>query len=65
MSGWTLQEEKQALIGILAWYRDEWHHMDHGHTRMMEEVRAATDAAQLEHYWQVTDGWLDNDRGRE
>jgi hypothetical protein len=59
MSGWTLAEEQECLINIITWYRDEYHRMDWGHTQMIEEIRAITDVAQLEPYWQRTDDWLD------
>ena len=61
MNAWTLEEEQEALINIIAWYRDEYHVADFGHTEMIEEIKAITDIAKLEPYWKRTDGWLDQD----
>ena len=56
----TLEEHKQALIDLIKWYRDEYHKKDFGHTEMMEEIAAITDAKDLEAYDRTTDMWLDH-----
>lgn len=59
MSGTRLVEEQEALIGLITWYRDEYHRQDFGHTEMIEEIKRATDLAQLEPHWRRTDDWYD------
>ncbi len=60
MSGWSLDDQKETLISIIRWYRDEYHRHDINHTDMIAAVMAATQVDELERYWQATDAWLDN-----
>ncbi len=55
----TLREEKDSLIGIIKYYRDEYHRQDFGHTAMIAEVETATESNQLEDHWRRTDDWFD------
>jgi hypothetical protein len=54
----TSSEDRQALIDLIEWYRDEWHCKDFGHTRMINSIPVADEEA-LGLYWQITDQWLD------
>ena len=49
-------EDREALIDLIKWYRDEYHHCDFGHADMMEQARTAAD---LEPLWKTVDMWLD------
>lgn len=54
-----MKEQKQSLIDLIEWYRDEWHKKDFGHTDMIEKIRATDDPDVVEIYEKVVDGWLD------
>ena len=34
-----LEEDKQGLIELIEWYRDEYHKSDFCHTEMIEKIR--------------------------
>jgi len=55
-----LEEEKKELISLIEWYRDEYHKLDFCHSNMIEKIKVSTNANELEMYWKITDGWLDN-----
>ncbi len=55
----NLEEEKQALIDLIIWYRDEYHKKDFCHTEMIDKIRQIVDAQELDQYWQIVDAWLD------
>lgn len=50
-------EDRQALIDLIRWYRDDYHQADFGHTEYMQAIR---DGAELEPYYRLVDGWLDS-----
>lgn len=53
------EDDKQSLIDLIKWYRDEYHHKDFGHTEMINKIPSAT-KEELEVYYKSVDGWLDN-----
>ena len=53
-----LRAEKEDLVDVLLWYRDEYHHSDFGHSDMIAKVKVATTAEELERIEKVIDGWL-------
>ena len=52
-----LERDKDSLINLILWYRDEWHRKDFGH----EEIRKASTSRDLEIPERIVDGWLDAD----
>jgi hypothetical protein len=55
----SLEEDKQGLIELIEWYRDEYHKSDFCHTEMIEKIKQIQDEKELSIYEQVVDGWLD------
>ena len=55
----SLEEDKQALIELIEWYRDEWHKSDFCHTEMIEKIKQVKTKQELGIYEQVVDGWLE------
>ena len=54
-----LEDAKEALIGIIEWYRDEYHHADWIHTESIEKIKLATTLEELEPYENMVDSWLE------
>jgi hypothetical protein len=54
-----LEEDKQSLIELIEWYRDEYHKSDFYHTEMIEKIKQIQDEKELSIYEQVVDEWLD------
>lgn len=59
MKNLLLEEEKQGLIDLIKWYRDEYHFDDWGHSKMIEEIADVKTLRDLDHYWSIVDSWLD------
>ena len=57
--GLKMNEEKESLINLIIWYRDEYHKGDFGHNDLIQIVKEAKISNELEHVWQIVDGWLD------
>ncbi len=55
----SFEEDKQGLIELIEWYRDEYHKNDFCHTEMIEKIRQIQNQKDLEIYEKVVDGWLD------
>ena len=55
----SFEEDKQGLIDLIEWYRDEYHKSDWCHTEMINEIKQIKNANELSHYEQIVDGWLD------
>jgi hypothetical protein len=55
----NLDDAKDALIKLIEWYRDEYHKADWCHSKMIEKIKDIYSFAELEHYEQIVDGWLD------
>ncbi len=53
------EEDKEGLIDLITWYRDEYHKNDFGHTEMIEQVKEATNDKELDMIERIADGWLD------
>lgn len=54
-----MDKEKEALIDLIRWYKDEYHKQDFGHSKLIEEINKLTKSSELEPYYQVVDSWLD------
>lgn len=54
-----LEEDKQSLVELIEYYRDEYHKSDFCHTEMIEKIKQIQDEKELSIYEQVVDGWLD------
>lgn len=54
-----LEEDKNGLIDLIKWYRDEWHRVDGSHSEMIENVKKVQDEKELSFYEKIVDGWLD------
>ncbi|MEI8270489.1 MAG: hypothetical protein WCG45_03905 [bacterium] len=59
MTNETLEEEKQALIDLVIWYRDEYHKSEFGHNEMIEGIKEAKTSKDLDVFYQWTDSWID------
>jgi hypothetical protein len=55
-----MDEQKQSLIDLIKWYRDEWHKADWCHSEMIEKLTTTNDEKLVELYEKVVDGWLDD-----
>lgn len=53
------EEDKQALIDLIIWYRDEYHRKDFGHSEMIEKIKSTNDKKELGIIEQTVDLWLD------
>ena len=53
------EEDKQAMIELIEWYRDEYHRKDFGHNEMIEKIKTTSDAEELKFIESVVDGWID------
>lgn len=56
-----LEEDKQSLIKLIEWYRDEYHKSDFCHTELIERIRKIQNEKELSIYEQIPDGWLRNE----
>lgn len=54
-----LQDEKQGLIDLIVWYRDDYHKKDFCHSQMIREIKHVETIKELDRYWKIVDGWLD------
>lgn len=54
-----LEDDKQALIDLIIWYRDKYHKKDFGHTEMIEAIKKCRYNFELHKYEQQLDSWLD------
>jgi hypothetical protein len=52
------EEDKESLIDLIIWYRDEYHKKEFGHNELIEQVRNAQKIEDLSGVEQVVDGWL-------
>ena len=52
-------EDKEGLIDLIEWYRDEYHKIDEGHSKMISEIREISDEKLFGLYEKIVDGWLD------
>lgn len=48
-----LEEDKQGLIELIEWYRDEYHKSDFCHTEMIEKIKQIQNEKELSIYEQV------------
>lgn len=55
----NLEKDKQGLIDLIIWYRDEYHHGDWCHSELIERVKNATTYDHLDPIYQIVDGWID------
>ena len=53
------QEDREAMIDLIEYYRDEHHRKDFGHNDMIANIPTA-DEETLETYNSILDIWLDN-----
>lgn len=53
------EKDKQSLIKLIEWYRDEYHCVDAGHSELIEKIKATNSEKMLEFYEKIVDGWLD------
>lgn len=54
-----MQEQKESLIELIEWYRDEYHKKDSVHNDLIEKIKNTTDQKVLDLYEKTVDGWLD------
>jgi hypothetical protein len=52
-------EDKESLISIIEWYKDEYHHNDMGHNSLIAKIVATDDDELLHSYEQIVDSWLE------
>ena len=52
------KEDKQAMIELIEWYRDEYHRKDWCHSEMIETIRTSDDEEELEMIAKTLDLWL-------
>lgn len=55
----NLEEDKQSLIELIEWYRDEYHKNDFCHTEIIEKIKQVQNEKELLIYEQVVDGWVE------
>ena len=55
----NLEKDKQGLIDLIEWYRDEYHKSDFCHAEMIEKIKKIKDKKELSIYEKVVDEWLD------
>jgi hypothetical protein len=53
------QEDRDALIALIEWYRDEYHRQDWCHTKMIETLRTKSDLESYEIIEAAVDNWID------
>lgn len=53
------EEDKQAMIELIEWYRDEYHRKDFGHSEMIEKIKTTSDAKELKFIESIVDGWIE------
>ncbi len=51
------EEQKEIMIDLIEWYRDQFHKKDFGHTKMIEQVRAATNYEELQPIERMLELW--------
>ncbi len=55
-----IEKDKQYLIDLIIWYRDEYHHDQNlSHNDLIKMVESATNFDQLSLIEQIVDSWLD------
>lgn len=54
-----MTEDKQALIDLILWYRDEYHKIEFGHNELIQQIKDAKTQDQLSIIEQIVDSWLD------
>lgn len=54
------KEDKQAIIEIIEWYRDEHHKKDYGHTEMIKTINTTTEEYDIELIERTLDEWADH-----
>jgi len=52
-------EDKEALVDLIIWYRDEYHRTDFGHSDLINKIMATNDDILLNQYELIVDGWLE------
>lgn len=53
------EDDKQALIELIEWYRDEWHRSDWCHSEWIETIRATDDEEEIALIERAVDDWAD------
>ncbi len=54
-----LEEDKQSLIELIKWYRDEYHKVDFFHTKIIEKVQQIISMKEFLILEKIVDAWLD------
>lgn len=53
------EDDKQGLIDLIVWYRDDYHKGDFGHDELIDRVKAASSDNEIEQVEKIVDGWID------
>lgn len=53
------EEDKEAMINLIEWYRDECHRSDWCHSKMIETIKTTNDEDELLVIEGVIDSWID------